>query len=183
MRKLFLPLLGILFLVACNDNKPAETKETSVATAGETKETAAVEIADAKYMDIGKKGIAALSSGDIDGWMTSYADNAMYRWNNGDSAAGKAAISAYWKKRRTEVLDSISFSGDIWLPVKVNTPQQNVQLPGIWLLAWYKVDAKYKTGKKMTQWIHTDMHFDANDKIDLVIQYLDRALINEAMKK
>jgi hypothetical protein len=35
----------------------------------------------------------------------------------------------------------------------------------------------------MTQWIHTDFHFDENDKIDEVNQYLDKAAINEAMKK
>ena len=35
----------------------------------------------------------------------------------------------------------------------------------------------------MVQWIHTDQHFDANDKIDRVIQYLDRVPINAASKK
>jgi len=34
----------------------------------------------------------------------------------------------------------------------------------------------------MTQWAHADMHFDAADKIDRVILYLDRAPINEATK-
>jgi hypothetical protein len=43
--------------------------------------------------------------------------------------------------------------------------------------------AKYKTGKSMTQWIHTDLHFDANDKIDRVIMYLDRVPIAAAMSK
>lgn len=180
---MFWTICSLLF-IACNDQKKEEPKtETPAAAAPETKETAPAEFADAKYADIGKKGIAALSSGDIDGWMNSYADNAVYFWNSGDSLAGKAAISDYWKKRRTEVIDSISFSSDIWLPVKVNTPQQKVQAPGVWLLSWYKVDSKYKTGKRMSQWIHTDMHFDANDKIDRVIQYLDRAPINAATKK
>ena len=133
-------------------------------------------------MDVGKKGIAALSAGDVEGWMNGYADNAVYVWNNGDSIAGKAAITAYWKKRRTEAIDSISFTNAIFLPIKVNQPQ-SVEAPGVWLLGWYQVNAKYKTGKRMTQWIHTDMHFDANDKIDRVIQYLDRAPINAAMMK
>lgn len=35
----------------------------------------------------------------------------------------------------------------------------------------------------MTQWIHTLMHFDANDKIDRVLQFLDTAPINAAAKK
>lgn len=184
MRKLFFFLFVTVLFIGCNNNKTAEQKsEPTVATNSETKETPPAEIADGKYIEIGKKGLAALSSGDIDGWMNDFADNAMYRWNYGDSLAGKPAITAYWKKRRGEVIDSISFTNDIWLPVKVNQPQQKVQSPGVWLLAWYQVNAKYKTGKKMTQWIHTDMHFDANDKIDQLIMYLDRASIMEATKK
>ena len=35
----------------------------------------------------------------------------------------------------------------------------------------------------MAQWIHTAIHFDANDKIDRVVQFLDRAPINAATKK
>jgi hypothetical protein len=35
----------------------------------------------------------------------------------------------------------------------------------------------------MSQWIHTDIHFDANDKIDRAIQYIDRVPINAATKK
>lgn len=184
MRKLMLSFMGLVLFIACNNEKPAENKEAVSATGTEAKPQMDAEFADAKYMDIGKKGLADLSAGNVDEWMNSFAENAMYRWNNGDSLAGKAAISDYWKKRRTTVIDSISFSNDIWLPVKVNKPQQpSVQAPGTWLLAWYKTTAKYKTGKSMTQWIHTDMHFDATDKIDIVIQYLDRVPIAEAMKK
>jgi len=67
--------------------------------------------------------------------------------------------------------------------VKVNLPLAQVQAPGIWLLGWYRTTATYKNGKSMTQWIHADSHFDNNDKIDLVIQYLDRAPINAALAK
>jgi hypothetical protein len=56
--------------------------------------------------------------------MGSYADNAVYAWNNGDSLTGKAAIGEYWKKRRTEVIETITFTNDIWLPVKVNQPHK-----------------------------------------------------------
>jgi len=79
-------------------------------------------------------------------------------------------------------MDSITFSNAIWLPVKVNKPQ-SIEAPGVWLLSWYMINVKYKTGKRVVQWIHTDLHFDANDKIDRVIMYLDRAPINEATKK
>ncbi len=175
-------LCPVLF-IACNNQKPAEQKtETTASKLNETKEIAPAEFADIKYVDIGKKAIAALSSGDVDGWLAGYADNAVYVWNNGDSLAGKPAITAYWKKRRTEVIDSITFTNAVWLPVKVNKPQ-SVEAPGVWLLSWYLVNAKYKTGKKMAQWIHTDMHFDATEKIDRVIMYLDRTPIAEAMKK
>ncbi|MBC7884133.1 MAG: nuclear transport factor 2 family protein, partial [Saprospiraceae bacterium] len=166
-----------IFLIACNNPKSSDEPMD----AAKSTEMAPVEFADAKYTDIGKAGIAALSSGDIAKWMESYADNAIYRWNNGDSLVGKPAIAEYWTKRRGEVIDSISFHDDIWLPVKVNTPVNAVQAPGVWLLGWYRTTAKYKNGKSMTQWIHTDFHFDANDKIDLVIQYLDRASINAAL--
>jgi hypothetical protein len=181
MRKLFLPFFALLLFVACNNEKPAENKEAAAA-GGETKEAAPAEIGDAKYMDMANKQLDALTAGDVDGWLAGYADNAVYVWNSGDSLAGKAAISEYWKKRRTEVIDSITFKNRVLLPIKVNKPQ-SVEAPGTWILCWYQTTAKYKTGKSMSQWIHTDMHYNAEDKIDRIIQYVDRVPINEAMKK
>jgi hypothetical protein len=180
MRKLsFWIIASMFFLYACNN----ETKQDDAATspAPDTK-TQPAEFADAKYAQVGKDGLAAMSAGDIEKWSTNWAENIVWQWNNGDSVAGKAAVVAYWKDRRGNSIDSITFSQDIWLPVKVNAPQQN-EAPGTWLLSWYAVNAKYKTGKSMRQWIHTAQHFDANDKIDRVIQYLDRAPINAAMAK
>jgi hypothetical protein len=107
----------------------------------------------------------------------------MYRWSSGDSLAGKAAIAAYWKERRAKVIDSIQFSNDIWLPLKVNQPQKGPDIPGIWLLGWYQVNVKYKNGKKLQFWVHTDLHYNSSDKIDLAIQYIDRAPINKALGK
>lgn len=161
------------------EDKAAATTDSAVAASAKQQPA---EFADAKYADIGKMGLAALSSGNIDAWMNSFADNAVYMWNNFDSLAGKAAITTYWKKRRGEVIDSISFSNQIWLPIKVNKPQ-SVEQPGTWLLSWYQVAAKYKGGKRMGQLVHTVMHFDANDKIDRFIQYLDHVPINTAVKK
>jgi SnoaL-like domain len=184
MKKVLAWAFSASLLFACTNQKSADDKaevKTDSVAAAPAKQLPA-EFADAKYAEIGKKGIAALSSGDIDAWMTTFADNAVYLWNNGDSVVGKAAITAYWKKRRGDVIDSINFTNDIWLPIKVNQPQRMEQ-PGVWLLSWYFTSAKYKTGKKMSQWIHTDYHFDGNDKIDRVIQYLDRAPINAAIKK
>jgi hypothetical protein len=81
----------------------------------------------------------------------------------------------------SDVIESLTFSNQIWLAVNVEEPQQAVQAPGVWLLGWYVVNAKYKNGKSMMQWTHVDFHFDANDKVDEVIQYLDRAPINAAL--
>lgn len=181
---MFVWALGSTLFFGCNNEKASEPEaktETTTAAVTETK-TAPAEFADAKYGDMGRKGLAALSAGDIDGWTNDYADNAVYVWNNGDSLVGKAAIKDYWKKRRTEAIDSITFTNQIFLPIKVNQPQ-SVEQAGIWLLGWYMTSAKYKTGKRMTQWIHTDMHFNDADKIDRVIQYLDRVPINAAMAK
>jgi len=169
---------------ACNNQKPEDARTAATVDSAATAQVKMqpAEFADPKYSEIGKKGLAALSSGDIDTWMSSFADNAVYLWNNGDSIVGKALITAYWKKRRGEVIDSISFSNEIWLPIKVNQPQ-SIEQPGVWLLSWYFTSAKYKNGKRMSQYIHSDSHFDANDKIDRYIQYLDRAPINAALKK
>lgn len=185
MKKLFGLLISAALLFSCNNDSATteaatDTKATPEPLAAASKD---YEFADTKFVDIAKKHLTYLESGDIDGWMTSFADNAIYRWNNFDSLVGKAAITDYWKKRRTDVIDSMSFSGDIWMPVKVNKPQAEGQLTGNYALSWYIVNSKYKTGKSMKQRIHTVFHFDANDKIDRVSQYLDRVPINAAMAK
>lgn len=182
MKHLFSWAVASLFLLACNDNQPAETVKDAPDTAAAAKTSGPAEFADAKYSEIGKKATTALGAGNIDGWMADFADNAVYLFNNGDSIAGKPAITDYWRKRRAEVIDSLQFTNSIWLPVKVNQPQ-SVEAPGVWLLSWYQVNVKYKTGKRISQWMHTDMHFDASDKIDRVIMYLDRAPILAATKK
>ncbi len=175
--------LLVLFILACKaENPKVEVTETSTATVATTV-VAPAEFADPKYSEIVRAGLDALSKGDIAAWMDTYADNAVYVWNNGDSLAGKAAISEYWTNRRTNDIESLTFENEILLPVKVNT-SQSVEAPGIWVLAWYQTTAKYKlSGKSMTQWIHSDSHFDANGKIDRSISYLDREMINAAMKK
>lgn len=155
---------------AATDSAPAEEAQSTPPPA---------EFADAKYADLARKSIATLGSGDVAGWLNGFADNAVYNWNYGDSLVGKAAIAEYWTKRRTEVIESMKFSEEIYLPVKVNQPQAT-EAAGVWALCWYRVDATYKTGKSMTQYIHTALHFDSNDKVDILIQYLDRASIAAA---
>ena len=187
MKKVFFCTVCAVLLFSCNSSKSKEEAvapvETAVAEPVVKKEMPS-EFADEKYVEIAKQELANLSAGDVDAWGNMYADNAVYLWNTGDSLAGKAAIDGYWRKRRTEVIDSISFLTPVFLPIKVNVPQQPTVAAGNWVLCWYLVDAKYKkSGKRMKQWIHTDMHFDSNDKVDRVIQYLDRSLVATAEKK
>lgn len=181
MKKVFALLACSALFFACNDPKKTEEKEPKA----ETKATASrgYEFGDDKFVEIGKKAATSLESGDIDSWVANYADDAVYHWNNFDSLAGKAAITDYWKKRRTDVIDSMSFTKQIWLPVKVNTPLTEGQMTGNYLLYWFVSYTKYKTGKSMKQRIHMVFHFNDKDKIDRVSQYLDRVPINEAMKK
>ena len=168
-------------LLGCNNPKPSESTTTpSTETAKKDMAPQPAEFADPKYVAIGKKGWGQLASGDIDGWMSSFADNAVYVWSSGDSLAGKPAITQYWKDRRTKTIDSLKFMNEVWLPIKVNQAQ-SIEQSGNWLLSWHQVDVKYKNGKKLNFWTHTDMHFDSNDKIDRVIQYIDRAPINAAL--
>lgn len=181
MKKAALALILSGILLACNNSKTGE-QTTMVKDASDVKPQPA-EFADAKYMDMGKQMMQKFESGDIDSWVNMFADNAMYRWSSGDSLAGKKAIADYWKNRRTNVIDSIHFSNDIWLPIKINQPQKGPDAPGNWLLSWYQVNSKYKSGKKLQFWVHTDYHFDANDKIDQAIQYIDMAPIKAATMK
>lgn len=176
MKNLFLTLLCCAALAACN--KTEQKVEVPEPEPGPPPQS---EFADQKYVEIGKQGIDQLSRGDVDGWMSAFADNAVYAWSNGDSLTGKPAITEYWKNRRTNVIDSLTFSNDIWLPIKVNTPQQGPDRVGVWLLSWYQVAVKYKkTGKKIGMWIHSDMHFNDSDKIDRFVIYLDTAPIRAA---
>lgn len=177
MKKLFLVVLCASVFVGCKKENTAEPAANEPKT---TESIAPVEFADAKYAEIGKKALEAMSKGDMDAWMSNYADNAKYYWNSGDSLVGKPAIDKYWRDRRTNVIETIVFEKDIWLSLKVNE-KGNIPMDGYWLLSWYKTTAKYKGGKSMTQWIHTTFHFDANDKIDMVNQYLDKSVIMAAM--
>jgi hypothetical protein len=186
MKRILVLAAGCLLLFACKNDKKGETKTSGETTSTDSaggKKMQQAEFADAKYSEMGKKMMDQFANGDVDGYVANYADNAVYRWSAGDSLGGKDAIAKYWKDRRMNVIDSISFSNDIWLPIKVNTPQKGPDSPGNWLLSWYQVNVKYKTGKKLIFWVHADHHFDANDKIDQTIQYIDRAPINAALAK
>ncbi|WP_205514429.1 nuclear transport factor 2 family protein [Longitalea arenae] len=180
MRNIFLGTLILMLAAACQNE--AEKSTQSVVAGESTKTPPPVEFADQKYIDIGKKAWDQFARGDIEGWASNFTDNAVYRWSSGDSLAGKAAIIKYWKERRMNVIDSLRFSNDIWLPVTVNEPQ-GPEKKGTWLLYWQKVNATYKNKASLTFWVHTDLHFTNENQIDELIQYIDRAPINAALGK
>ena len=186
MKKMIFLAAPFFMLFSCNNEKKEDTAAASNTATPNASTTDAkipqIEITDAKYTAIGKRSLQSLEKGDIAGMVSDYADTASYRWNSGDSLMGKKAITDYWTKRRTQVIDSLKLSQDIWLPVKVNRPQQNEQT-GVWLMEWNFVEAKYKNGKRMAQWTHFLMHFNSADKIDNVIQFIDKAPINAATGK
>jgi len=184
MKKILVFLCCCALLGACSNKKKDESKTEGTTMGADTsKAVPQSEFADQKYVQIGKTLLNHMSSGNVDSWLDAYSDSAVYQWSNGDSLKGKAAIEKYWKSRRMGVIDSLVYTTDIWLPIKVNRPQQGPDAPGIWLLGWYMVNVKYHTGKRLVMWTHVDHHFDANDKIDRSIQYIDFAPINKATGK
>lgn len=179
MRKIALIVCCFFLIVSC---KKEESKNVDETATTEDTITKPAEIANSKYADIGKKIQVDMEKGDIGSMMEAYADNAVYVWNGGDSLVGKPAIESYWKERRANVIETISFKDAVWLPIKVNLPQ-GVEAKGVWLHAWSKTTAKFKNGKEVTQWVHTDYHFDSIDKVDRVVLYVDKAAINAALAK
>ena len=176
MKKMLLLVLFATIVYGCGNPKPAE--ETPAAAPADTTPKP-VEFADASYMDKGKAMFAAMTAGDMDKYMEVFADDAQYRWNSGDSLIGKPAINDFWRKRR-EALTTITFDEQIWLPVKVNQPQ-SIEAPGIWLLGWAKVSVNYVNKTSMTQWMHWTIHFNDNNQVDAMHQYVDMAPINAVM--
>lgn len=125
-----------------------------------------------------------ICEGNLDAFSAQLSDNTQFSWNYLDSLLGKEAIMQYWNDRRTKVIDTLTYTGDIWIVVKANEPPA-VGLPtGTWVFAWYKVTAIYiPTGKSMTQWIHQVQHFNEKDKVDYTSQFLDRIPIHAALRK
>jgi len=186
MKTVLFLAVGAFLLFACN-NKPAESteapKDTAAAVIKDTKPALGYEIGDQKYVEVGKKMLSQLSSGDVDSWGDNFTDDAVFQWSSLDSLKGRKAILDYWKNRRMNVLDSLEDVDQVWVPMKVNTPQSRGDVPGDWLLGWYISNAKYKNGKRLLFLVHQLSHFNANGKIDKTILFLDRAPINKALGK
>ena len=180
MRILLMGIVAACILFAC-DNNTAESKSKDDSTAKKSG-TMQSEFADAKYTDMGKASMVHFAKGDYEAWAEQFDENVVYSWSSGDSLTGKAAVVNYWKERR-KLIDSVTLSNDIWLPIKINVPQRGPDMPGVWTLQWQQVDVKYKNGKKLMFWVHTGSHYNKADKVDRVITYMDRAPINKALGK
>lgn len=182
MKKIFLALTLAAFLFACNNEKKEDKASTDATTGTTTTDKKTTdELLDMSNGDGVKNAMMAFSKGDIDGMTASYDDNIKYRWSNGDSLTGKQAVKDYYNGR-WKLIDSLSFSDHVVLPVRVNNVQTPYQVPGKWVLHWAFVHVKYKNGKKIDFWVHNDYHYNDADKVDLAIQYIDRHQLMEATK-
>jgi hypothetical protein len=177
MKKILLGVFISAFIVSCNDEKKEESAvpvDASAAIAGD-------ELLPMSEADGVKAGLTAFTKKDVDGMTSTYDDNVKYYWSGGDSLVGKQAVKDYWVGR-TKLIDSIEYSDIIVLPVKVVNSQSPYHSPGKWVLSWFNVHVKYINGKKLNFWAHNDYHYNDAGKVDIAIQYIDRAPIMEATK-
>jgi hypothetical protein len=181
MKKIIPGIILCACLWACNDDKQAETLSEVTADSGSVKK-AATEVLALSEADGVKTGYAALSKGDIDGMTANYDDNAKWYFSGGDSAIGKQAIKDYWNSR-WKLIETLTFPEIIVLPVKINETQSPRYAPnGKWVFTWNLTQVKYKNGKTLAFWVHTDYYYNEAGKIINVIQFIDRHPIIEATK-
>ena len=152
--------------------------KTTVSTDG--KKPASV-LLDLSVADPIKKSFAAFAKGDVDGMTADFDDNIRYTWSGGDSLIGKQAVKDYYNGR-LKLIQSISYSNDIVLPIQVNESQSPAAPVGKWVLYWTMTDVTYKNGKNLKFWMHSVNHFNDAGKVDFVGQYMDRHPIMEATK-
>jgi len=183
MKKILLGIFVSTWLIACNDKKAEEktASATSSETSAETKK-AATEVLDLSEADQVKVGLASFAKGDIDGMTASFDDNVRYLFSGGDSLIGKQAVKDYFIGR-WKIIDSFMYSENILLPIKINESQSpKYASVGKWVLAWSFAHVKYKNGKWLHFWLHTDYHYNDAGKINTIVQYIDRRPIWEAAK-
>ena len=184
MKKIFFGVIVSALLIACNNEKPAEeaasTSSDAKSASGDKKP--ATEVLDISEADGVKAGFAAFTKKDVEGMTANYDDNIRYHFSGGDSLVGKQATKDYWTGRMN-IIDSINYSEQIVLPIKINKSQSpKYEVVGKWVLAWNFTHVKYKNGKTLHFWVHTDFHYNDAGKVDIVVQYVDRHPIFEATK-
>jgi hypothetical protein len=180
MKKIFMGVIISTFLFACNNEKTGD-KQADGTTVSSSDKKADSELLDIAEADIVKNSFAALSKKDINGMTADFADTIRYTWSNGDSLIGKKAVQDYWTNR-LGILDSLSFSEQIMLPVNVHKAQSQYTPTGKWILYWSLVNVKYKNGKKLMFWSHSVNHLNTDGKVDFISVYQDRHPIMEATK-
>ena len=181
MKKVLFGVIISVFFISCADKAeektaPAESTLSSTETA-----KSGDQLLPMSETESVKKGLIAFSKGDIDGMTADYADTARQLWSNLDSLVGKKAIQDYYKSRWA-IIDSLNFSDFVIVPLKMEEQQTPIVQTGKWVLAWSFAHVKYKNGKKLDFWVHNVYHYNSDDKIDFVGQYLDRHPIMEATK-
>ena len=181
MSKILLGVLLSTFLYACGNEKGETTTATNSNTADSSTKKSSSEILDMSEADGVKAGLIAFSKGDIEGMTANYDDNVRQIWSSGDSLVGKKAVIDYYKTR-WGLIDSLSFSDHVVLPIRMSEQQSEYAPTGKWVLHWAFAHVKYKNGKKLDFWVHNANHYNDAGKIDIVGQYLDRHPLIEATK-
>jgi hypothetical protein len=186
VKNIFLFSTWCFLVISCNNKQKSAdiSKSTAISPDSTSNKLPQAELADDRYSDIVKTAMSQFASGDIDGWLSHYADNAVIRQSPVDSIFGKEAIAKLWKNRRKTVTGSIEIENDIWIPQKINFSRKGDDLKeGIWLFNWHHVNLESKNGNRQKFWVHTDFHFDNNDKIDIMLEYFDPGPVLAAVNK
>ena len=173
---LFVAAFCSLFIIACKEKAEQPAEETSKPTA-----KAPMELLDSTHNRGIQASFDAFSKKDIDAFTAEMDDNIMYLWSGGDSLVGKQAVKDYYAGR-FNLIDNISFSNHIFMPVMANVAPAEGVPTGKWVLHWAQADVKYKNGKSLRFWMHQTNHYNAAGKIDYIDQYIDRAPIMAATK-
>lgn len=179
MKKLLLGIFLSASLFACNTEKKEATDAAETVTATEPK--TGDQLLELREGDDAKNALNAFARADIDGMTANYDENVRQLWSGGDSLVGKKAIQDYYKGR-WKLIDSLSFSEHIVLPIKVNVQQSKYAPTGKWVLHWALANVKYKNGKKLSFWVHNTSHYNDAGKVDFIGQYIDRQPLLEATK-
>lgn len=181
MKKILFGVFISTIIISCNNEK-TEVQPSEEKPSESVSKIPATEVLDLSEADGVKAGFTALSKKDIAGFTADYDDNVRHLWSGGDSLIGKAAVVNYWNGRMN-LIDSLEFPQVILLPIKINESQSpQYATVGKWVMAWNLSHVKYKNGKTLYFWVHTDFHYNDAGKINTIVQYIDRAPILEATK-
>jgi len=180
MKKFLFGVFISVFFISCTDKAEEKPTTTETSASTEVKKTGD-ELLPASEGDMIRTSLAAFTKGDIEGFTANYDDNARLLWSSGDSLVGKKAIQDYYKGR-WKLIDSLSYSDHVIVPLRMAVEQTQYAPLGKWILVWSFAHVKYKNGKKLDFWVHTANHVNDAGKVDLAAQYIDRHPIMEATK-